>query len=156
MGQATPHSPVMLLMAAFSCHEEALHWAKQRAEAQWGPVELESPIFAFRETNYYTASMGAELKKMFFAFQRPFDPGELVDVKLLSNRWEDEYAALGRHSEQRPLNLDPGYITLGKLILASTKDFAHRIYLNRGIYAEVTLYYKHGRWMHHDCTFADY
>ena len=59
-------------------------------------------------------------------------------------------------AEPRPLNLDPGYLTLGKLVLASTKDFAHRIYLSRGIYAEVTLYYRHGRWEHHQFTFADY
>jgi len=156
MGQPTIHSPALLLLAAFSRHDEALQWAKQRAEAEWGPIELEGPVFEFAETEYYTSTMGPGLKKVFFAFARPFDPADLVDVKLLTNNWENEYAALGRHPEPRPLNLDPGYITLGKLILASTKDFAHRIYLNRGIYAEVTLYYKHHRWQHHDCTFADY
>jgi len=156
MGEPTLHSPALLLLAAFSHYDEALQWGKQRAEEQWGAIELESPRFDFAETQYYDNTMGPGLKKVFFAFQRPFDPADLVDVKLLTNTWEDEYAALARHSEQRPLNLDPGYITLGKLILASTKDFAHRIYLNRGIYAEVTLYYKHHRWQHHDCTFADY
>lgn len=156
MGQASPHSPALLLLAAFSRYDQALMWAKHRAEAEWGPVELESPCFEFSETEYYTSTMGSGLKKIFFAFHRPFDPADLVDVKLLTNSWEDEYAALKNHPESRPLNLDPGYITLGKLILASTKDFAHRIYLNRGIYAEVTLYYKHHRWQYHDCTFADY
>lgn len=156
MGEPTIHSPAMLLLAAFSRHEEALLWAKQRAEEKWGPIELESPKFEFSETEYYTPTMGPDIKKVFFAFARPFDPADLVDAKLLTNQWEDEYAALKRHPEQRPLNLDPGYITLGKLILASTKDFAHRIYMNRGIYAEVTLYYKHHRWQHHDYTFADY
>ncbi len=156
MGQATHHSPALLLLAAFSRHDEALLWAKQKAEAEWGPIELESPAFDFTETEYYASTMGPNLHKVFFALQRPFDPADLVDVKLLTNKWEDEYVGLGRHPEPRPLNLDPGYITLGKLILASTKDFAHRIYLNRGIYAEVTLHYKHHRWQHHDCTFADY
>jgi hypothetical protein len=156
MGQPTIHSSAMLLMAAFSRYDEALQWGKERAEAEWGAIELESPAFEFSETEYYTSTMGPGLKKRFFAFHRPFDPADLVDVKLLTNAWEDEYATLARHSEGRPLNLDPGYITLGKLILASTKDFAHRIYLNRGIYAEVTLFYKHHRWQHHDCTFADY
>jgi hypothetical protein len=74
----------------------------------------------------------------------------------MTNRWEEEYAAASDHAESRPLNLDPGYLTLGKLILASTKDFAHRIYLARGIYAEVTLQYKHRRWQHHEYTFPDY
>jgi hypothetical protein len=156
MGQATPHSPALLLLAAFSRYDEALKWAKQRAEAAWGPIELESPAFDFTETEYYTPTMGSGLKKGFFAFQRLFNPANLVDVKLLTNNWEEEYAGLKKHPELRPLNLDPGYITLGKLVLASTKDFAHRIYLNRGIYAEVTLHYKHHCWQHHDCTFADY
>jgi hypothetical protein len=156
MGQPTIHSDALLLLAAFSRHDQALQWAKQRAEAQWGPIDLESPAFEFDQTEYYTQTMGPGLKKIFFTFVRPFDPAELVDIKLLTNKWEDEYAALGLHPEPRPLNLDPGYITLGKLILASTKDFAHRIYLNRGIYAEVTLFYKHHHWQHHDCTFADY
>jgi hypothetical protein len=56
----------------------------------------------------------------------------------------------------RPLNLDPGYLGLGKLVLASTKDHAHRLYLSRGIYAEVTLNYQDRGWRHHDWTFPDY
>ena len=94
--------------------------------------------------------------KRFRLFERPFDPAELVAIKLETNRWEEEYIAQGEHAEPRPLNLDPGYLTLGKLVLASTKDFAHRIYLNRGIYAEITLYYRHHRWQDHPFTFADY
>ena len=98
--------------------------------------------------------MGPGLKKVFFAFQRPFDPAELVEIKLETNRWEEEYAApAGPRASRGRLNLDPGYLTLAKLVLASTKDFAHRIYLSRGIYAEVTLQYKHHRWQHHEYTF---
>lgn len=156
MGQPTFHSPVLLLLAAFSHHEDALAWARQRATEAWGPVALESPRFDFRETRYYEPTMGAGLRKVFFAFARPYDPANLVDTKLETNRWEEAYAELADPAESRPLNLDPGYLTLGKLVLASTKDFAHRIYLNRGIYAEVTLYYKHHAWQHHQWTFADY
>jgi hypothetical protein len=171
-------------MAAFSRHEAALDWARQRAVEAWGPIALESPRFDFTETHYYDATMGQGLKKCFFAFQRPFEPERLVEVKFQTNGWEEEYVAapvilsaaknLGRNCgadeilrcaqndgvlqvcEPRPLNLDPGYLTLGKLVLASTKDFAHRIYLSRGIYAEVTLQYKHKQWRHHEYTFADY
>ena len=100
--------------------------------------------------------MGPGLKKVFFAFERLIEPTEIVDIKLLTNRWEEEYAASHDHAEPRPLNLDPGYLTLGKLLLATTKDFAHRIYLSRGIHAEITLQYKHNRWRHHEYTFADY
>ena len=78
--------------------------------------------------------MGTDLKKQFLAFERLIDPAALADIKRQTNDWEAEYAALGRHAEPRPLNLDPGYITPAKLVLASTKDHAHRIYLRDGIY----------------------
>jgi len=156
MGEPTPPSPALLLLAAFSRHDAALQWARDRAVQAWGPVAMESPAFEFTQTDYYRPTMGPELRKVFFTFTCPFDPAGLVEVKLQTNRWEQEYADLNRHAEPRPLNLDPGYLTLGKLVLASTKDFAHRIYLARGIYAEVTLYYKHGRWQPGEWTFADY
>jgi hypothetical protein len=100
--------------------------------------------------------MGPDLVKQFWAFERSMDPADVVNAKLATNAWEAEYAALARHAEPRPLNLDPGYLTQAKLVLASTKDHAHRIYLNRGIYAEVTLHYQHRAWRHHDWTFPDY
>ena len=156
MGRPTDPAPVLLLLAAFSRHEAALAWARQRAAAAWGPVALESPLFPFHETQYYEPSMGSGLGKRFLAFARPADPAALVDWKLATNAWEGEYARTAGHPEPRPLNLDPGYLTLGKLVLASTKDFAHRIYLGRGIYAEITLYYKGRGWQHHAWTFADY
>ncbi len=160
MGQPTNHPPALLLLAAFSRHDEALDWARRRAETTWGPVTLEGPRFVFDDTDYYTPSMGPGLRKVFWVFDRPsgepFDPATLADVKLSTNAWEDEYASIGVHDEPRPLNLDPGYLTLGKLVLGSTKDFAHRIYLGRGVYAEITLYYRHHRWEHHQWTFADY
>ena len=167
MGQPSHHPSVLLLLAAFSRHEDALDWARQKAIDAWGLIELESPRFDFVETDYYDATMGTGLKKMFYAFQRPFDPAELVDIKLETNRWEEEYASAHHWQsrchpgqchpdEPRPLNLDPGYLTQAKLVLASTKDFAHRIYLSRGIYAEITLQYRHHRWQHHQFTFADY
>jgi hypothetical protein len=111
--------------------------------------------------------MGSDLKKVFWAFQRPFDPAELADIKRQTNAWEIEFAAAARDNrilgedelpiaESRPLNLDPGYLTAAKLVLASTKDHTHRIYLHDGIFAEVTLFYRHGQWEHHEWTFPDY
>jgi hypothetical protein len=156
MGQPTPHRPALLVLAAFSRHGEALDWARRRAVEAWGDVALESPIFDFQQTDYYEASMGTGLRKVFFAFTELLEPAELVAVKLQTNRWEQQYAALARHTEPRPLNLDPGYLTLGKLVLASTKDFTHRVYLDQGIYAEITLFFRRHRWQHHEWTFPDY
>jgi hypothetical protein len=156
MAQPAAPAPVLLLLAAFSRHRPALDWARTRSIEAWGPIVTESPTFSFDETDYYEPTMGRDLRKAFFAFERPFDPAELADIKLATNRWEEEYTAAAGHEEPRPLNLDPGYLVLGKLVLASTKDFAHRIYLGRGIYAEITLFYRHGRWQAHEWTFADY
>lgn len=156
MGSVHAPSPVLLLVAAFSRHEAALDWGRQRVADAWGPIGLASPAFAFQETAYYEPSMGAGIRKCFWACQEPIDPARLAELKLEANRWEEEYARLGRHEEPRPLNLDPGYITPAKLVLASTKDHAHRVYLQQGIYAEVTLYYKHRAWQARDWTFPDY
>jgi hypothetical protein len=156
VGSTSPHTPVAVLLAVISRHEAALDWTIERASQLWGPVGLRSETFAFRETDYYEATMGSELGKTFLAFERLADPGELAAWKHTTNAWEEEYARLGQHSEPRPLNLDPGYITAAKLVLASTKDHAHRIYLGQQMFAEVTLYFKQGRWQYRDWTFPDY
>jgi len=156
MGQPTPHNPVHIILAIFSRYEVALDWAQARVVATWGPIAMASSRFEFRETNYYQSTMGSDIRKQFLLCEQPHDPGELAAMKLLANAWEEEYAATAGLPEPRPLNIDPGYLTLGKLVLASTKDFAHRIYLSRGIFAEVTLLYRHNRWQHHDFTFPDY
>jgi len=162
MGDAHAHPPVLLLVAVITRHREALDWARVKCEAEWGTVALESPTFDFAETNYYDATMGSGLGKTFLTFECAgadrvgYDPGGLATTKHLTNDWEAEYASVGGRAEMRPLNLDPGYITLAKLVLASTKDHAHRIYLGQGMYAEITLFYKHKAWRSHEYTFPDY
>ena len=156
MAAAQPHRPVLLLLAAFSRHPLALDWVRQTAEEAWGPVALASDRFDHRETAYYEASMGPELIKTFFAFEPLVDPADLVACKETSNQWEIDYQQLGNHLEPRPLNLDPGYLTEAKLVLASTKDRDHRLYLDRGIYAENTLYFHRGAWQCRPWTYPDY
>lgn len=156
MGSATAHSPALLLTAVTSRHAKALDWARRRAEQAWGPLGPVSPIFDFTETDYYRLTMGEGLKKQFLALERPFDPAELAEIKLATNAWEAEYTGEAGHAEPRPLNLDPGYLTPAKLVLASTKDHSHRIYLSRGIYAEVTLHYQSGAWQPREWTYPDY
>jgi hypothetical protein len=156
MGEIHEPAPVLLIIAASTRYVEALGWAHERLANQFGPVALASEAFDFTETDYYTATMGADLKKQFFAFERLIDAAGLAHIKRQTNAWESEYAALGRHAEPRPLNLDPGYITPAKLVLASTKDHAHRIYLRDGIFAELTLAYRAGRWQTLEWTYPDY
>ncbi|MEX0865943.1 MAG: DUF4416 family protein [Pirellulales bacterium] len=156
MGAILPPDPVLLLFAVFSRHDAAFAWAERRVVERFGPLAAKSAAFAFVETDYYDESMGTGLRKQFWAIQQPFDPGELAELKIETNAWEQEYAASGTHDEPRPLNIDPGYLTLGKLVLASTKDHAHRIYLRQGVYAEITLYYQHKQWHATPWTFPDY
>jgi hypothetical protein len=156
VGQIQQPSSVLLLIAACSRHDAALDWARERALRLYGPTIFSSPPFDFTETDYYAATMGAGLKKQFLAFERLIDSAALAGIKRETNDYEVEYAALGRHAEQRPLNLDPGYLTPAKLVLASTKDHAHRIYLGDGIFAEVTLVYRQRKWQPMEWTYPDY
>jgi hypothetical protein len=156
MGDITEPSVVLLFVAATSRYNKAFDWAQRRAVEAWGPLALESPRFSFTETNYYESTMGSNLSKCFWAFERLTDPADLPAIKVQANAWEAEYAGDGGHTESRPLNLDPGYLTPAKLVLATTKDHAHRLYLSRGIYAEVTLSYKDHRWQDQPWTYPDY
>ncbi len=156
MGQIQPPAPVLLIVAASSRYAEAFDWAHVQCGRRFGPIAMTSAAFDFTETDYYAATMGAELKKQFIAFERLIDPAALADIKRETNEWEREYAAMGRHPEPRPLNLDPGYITPAKLVLASTKDHAHRIYLRDGIHAEITLIYRQRKWQPMEWTYPDY
>jgi hypothetical protein len=156
MGSPAQPAPVLLIVAAISRYPEALAWSRKTIDSHCGPMALASPVFDFTETEYYAATMGADLKKQFFACERLIDPAQLIDLKLQTNHWEEEFAAQGAFPEPRPLNLDPGYITLAKLVLASTKDHSHRLYLGRGIYAEITLSYRAGRWQESEWTYPDY
>ncbi len=155
MGEIHQPKPVLLVAAISSRHVEAIEWAIERGGAEWGGAVLVSPLFEFTETRYYEPTMGTELKKQLAAFSI-VDPATLADAKIQSNRWEDEYRVSHRHPEPRPLNIDPGYVTEAKLVLATTKDRDHRIYLRDGIYAEVTLHFHRGQWKSSRWTYPDY
>ena len=156
MGNPRPHPPTILIAAIFSRYPDALGWVTQRMEAVWGKVMLASPVFDFTETAYYERLMGPGLKKQLLAIEGDYDPAQLSDTKLTSNQWESEYAASGDFPEERPLNIDPGYVTMMKVVLASTKDRRHRIYLRDGIFAEECLYYDQHAWQGRPWTYPDY
>ncbi len=161
MGAIKTYKPVLLLIAAFGVSEESLQLGRERAEQTFGPIAKESATYRFDDfTHYYEREMGEALPKRFWVFERLVDPGALASIKILTNQWENEIGAQlmssGKVSTPRPLNLDPGYIELGKLILASTKDHAHRIYLRDGIYAETTLMYTQKNWKALPWSYADY
>jgi hypothetical protein len=155
---AEPSLPdlVLLIVAFFSRHLEALAWGRQQLQEFFGPVALASQPYEFHQTAYYEAAMGRGLQKQLLAFERLFPADCLAEAKLRTNEIETELARAKKYSEERPLNLDPGILTLGKFMLATTKDQAHRIYLRDGIYAEVTLRFQAGVFEPWPWTYADY
>ncbi len=148
--------PTLLVVAVFSRHMDAIYWARTPLETLFGPIGLASEPFVFDQTTYYEASMGPVLRKQFLAFRDLVAPECLPDIKQHTNALEHELAAMGLYPEARPINLDPGLLVLGKFMLATTKDQAHRIYLRDGIFAEVTLRYHAGAFEPWPWTYADY
>jgi hypothetical protein len=160
MGEVHDPRRVTPIAALLAAQADWFDSAKPPLEKLFGAVELESPFYDFDRTDYYTESMGPDLKRRFFTFRSLADPGSLVAWKLACNRLEIElkaqFAASGAVIPERPINIDPGYLTGAKLVLASTKDFAHRIYLRDGIFAEITMGFRGDSWVSHDFTFPDF
>jgi hypothetical protein len=148
-------TPLVAMLAADPAHFDA---AQAPLEALLGPVELRSPYFPFNPTEYYTPTMGANLMRCFFSFHNFADASALPDWKLASNALEARLAPIlaPTGTPPRPINIDPGYVTGAKLVLATTKDFAHRIYMRDGIFAEITMAFRRGVWLTHQFTFPDF
>jgi hypothetical protein len=111
-------------------------------EADYGPVELESERTLWTYSNYYRDEMGPGLFRKFLCFERLIDPGILSSVKQRTTQLEASLAVNRASGKKRTINLDPGYVTESKVVLATTKDYSHRIYIGNRIYAEVTLRYR--------------
>jgi len=124
----------------------------QKLEEVLGPVEDKTEPFDFSFTNYYLDEMGTDLKKVFLSFRNLMMPGQLPKMKLETNKIEADWSIKGK----RQVNLDPGYITTSKLVLASTKNFAHRIFLSDCIYGDLQMQYRHNQFHVQAWTYPDY
>ncbi len=158
--------PVVRFCAVITRHEILQEQAIERIAKHWGSPVIRSPAIDFEAGGFYAATMGSGLKKILVAFNGFVDPGSLADWKLQTNRWEADWGKEPGYPEPifpepifpepRPLNLDPGYMSQAKLVLATTKDRDHRIYLRDGMFAEVTLSYAGKRWVHHRWSYPSY
>lgn len=120
---------------------------------KFGSIEEESNAYSFADfTNYYEKEMGSTIKKRFVVFKQQIDMHHLADIKLFTNNLEDELSV----KEKRMFNLDPGYFTLHKLVLASMKDRAHKIYLGKGVYADLALIFRKNNAQDFEWTFPDF
>jgi len=152
MGRIRKPLPVKLVVPMLSREERLFKLAEEALEEHFGPVDYRKGFFPFDHTDYYRREFGEGLLRNFIAFERLVDPGDLAAIKCLTNELEMQWSIEGR----RQVNLDPGYVSLAKLILATTKNHAHRVYVGRGIYAEVTLCYREGDFRPWPWTYPDY
>ncbi len=144
--------PGALLVSVLARDRETALLACPRLEAEFGPIDLCSFWLSFAHSGYYTAEMGAPLGRYIFFFARPFPRKALIRAKRFTDRLESEYAVSGG----RRINLDPGYLALEHLVLASTKPVPHRPYLGEGIYADLTLVYECGEYVPLRWSYPDY
>ncbi len=126
--------------------------AKRILEKEFGIVDFESQAIPFVYTKYYEKELGTNINRRFISFPVPVQQNALFKIKIATNELEDKFRSNGH----RQINIDPGILDLNKVILATTKDYAHRIYLNNGIFAEVTLHYQKRSFCPWDWTYPDY
>lgn len=157
MGRVREAAPLVTpLIAAFSSDPKLLDRVTVLVTEHFGCLAAISERYHFTETDYYAQAMGPALEKQLFVLHDLQPADCLPHLKIQTNELEDQIAREGRYLAQRPLNLDPGYIELGKLVLASTKDHAHRLYLGRGIFGEITLQFRGGAWRELPWTYPDF
>ncbi len=143
---------VKLLVSLFSPEEKIIEEVILGLQAITGAADWMSPPLFFDRTRYYEKEMGWPLHRRFLSFENLIRPEAIVDVKLQTNELEKRYLQEGK----RRVNIDPGYIALERLVLATGKNYTHRIYLSKGIYADLTLVFHQGSFQTLAWTYRDY
>ena len=154
MGQLKKHLPAKAFTGIMFQDEGRLNFVFDRLQKLFGPIEDKSEVFNVDDfTDYYQKEMGNELTRRFLTFERLIEPDRLPEVK----RWTDELESKQKDGDgNRKVNCDPGYISLGHLILATNKKYSHRPYLRDGVYANLTLIYKKKSFQPLEWTYPDY
>jgi phosphoribosylformylglycinamidine cyclo-ligase len=152
MGLSKSPSPAALFIAVLFSPQIATDEVRAVVTKEFGNILLQSSIYVFSHSEYYAEEMGGNLQKMFLLLNRLIDPGALVEWKLRAQSVEARYAIAGK----RTINLDPGYLDASKLVVATTKNYDHRIYLGHGIYGDVQLRFRFQRFHANDWTYPDY
>ena len=152
MGTPKTPPPVKLVVGLLGASDALLDEAAEALSERFGPVDERSARTAWNASPYYQREMGDAIRRQFLSFERLIGAGKLAALKQLTNTMEDTW----RHTDGRRVNVDPDYIAATKLVLASTKDAAHRVYLSGGLYAEVTLHFSDGSFRPSPHTYPDY
>jgi len=152
MGLSKKPANVKLIVGMLAKDKRLFKDAERLFIRDFGRVDYRSPVIDFNYTDYYKEEMGSPLKRIFISFKKLISPEAIAKIKLASNAIEKKFSV----NKKRRINIDPGYVSDSKLILATTKDYFHRIYLNSGIYAEVTLRWRKGTFEPFEWTYPDY
>ncbi|MFH1245492.1 MAG: DUF4416 family protein [Candidatus Omnitrophota bacterium] len=161
MAQVIGAVPVKFIIGVLFSAEDVLPQVKVYLQKRFGPFDFQSAVLPFNYTAYYDDQMGPDLRRQFLSVERLIEPKRLADIKLYTNKLEAKLSRKRGAVRQnkvfpRRINLDPGYICAAKLVLATCKDYSHRIYLGKGIYAEVTLQYRGNSFAPQEWTYPDY
>jgi hypothetical protein len=154
MGKIKEYPKVKLIMSIFTNNISLLEQALVELTEKFGETDLVTEFLPFQFTSYYEEEFGQGLKRKIISFKRLIDADELAGIKIYTNNLE-ESLSMGEQGKRR-INIDPGYISSDKLILATTKDRGHRIYLGKGIFGEVTLKYYAGKFEPWKWTYTSY
>jgi hypothetical protein len=148
---AAPH-PAKLVIGFFMPGKDPGQQVTSALVERFGPLDLVSAWFPFDYTAYYEQEMGRPLFRRMLAFERLIEQDQLAAIKQATNALENQWARDGR----RQVNIDPGYLLRERFVLATAKNYTHRIYIGQGIYADLTLIYSHGRFATLPWTYPDY
>ena len=140
------------LIAGLIAKEEHFNEAEARLKRRFSEIDFRSSSIAFNYTDYYKEEFGPALSRKFISFKKLIRADNLAQIKIITNKLEKKLSRCGR----RRVNIDPGYIDESKLVLATHKDFSHRIYLKKGIFAEVTLCFQDKSFRPWPWTYPDY
>jgi hypothetical protein len=155
MGSIRTFNPVKLFVGILVSESGRLAEVETRLSAEFGAIDVRSSVIPFTFTDYYRRETGDQILRAFISFEHLIEGDRLPEIKHWTNALEVEFAGASR-DVPRPVNLDPGYLEHSKVILASTKNFYHRMYLGRGIFGEVTMHFRNNAWEFFPWTYPDY
>jgi hypothetical protein len=152
MSHPQPPKPAKLVIGLFTQKPELMTAVAAELMEKFGPIDLISPLFPFDFTTYYEKEMGSALVRRIFVFKPLIAQDDLADIKLKTNAIETKFCTGG----MRQVNIDPGFLLMERLVLATGKNFAHRIYIGKCIYADLTLIYQNNGYQPLPWTYPDY
>ncbi len=156
MGKTKIPQQVKLVIGMLAKDKKLFDTVEEFFAKEFGSIDYRSSLIPFKYTDYYKKEMGHALNRKFISFKERVSPERLPQIKLTTNSLEDKFSIKKNDGSKRQINIDPGYLSDSKFVLATTKDYCHRLYLNNGIYAEVTLMWRKSSFQPTEWTYPDY